>query len=218
MTGLDAFRNGALVMWRHWRLEEDRWLYDLRSDPHQDHDVAVEHAEVVGRMRAHLDQWWAGVRGQVMPPQRIVIGSPQENPSMLSACDWLDVFIDQQRQIRRGERKSGAWHLVVEQAGDYILELRRWPKESSLALNAGIEATPVTDGTYERGQALPIRTARLKIGDRVMLSKPDPSNQFVRFKVSLSKGPGTLQTWFDEPRVAGPCGLSCDTAWNPQQA
>ena len=31
-----------------------------------------------------------------MEPQRVVIGSDRENPMMLTACEWLDVFIDQQ--------------------------------------------------------------------------------------------------------------------------
>ena len=32
----------------------------------------------------------------------MIIGSPQENPSRLTACEWLDVFVDQQNQIRNG--------------------------------------------------------------------------------------------------------------------
>ncbi len=45
-------RDGAAVLWNEWRLLENRELYNVESDPHQDHDVAAEHPEVVAKMRA----------------------------------------------------------------------------------------------------------------------------------------------------------------------
>ncbi len=50
-----------------------------------------------------------------MQVQRVVIGNDRENPMLLTACEWLDVFIDQQSQVRNGELKNGVWHLVVDQ-------------------------------------------------------------------------------------------------------
>jgi arylsulfatase A-like enzyme len=50
-------RNGAAVLWKRWRLLENRMLFDLDSDPHQDHDVAANHPDVVSKMRAH---WTSG--------------------------------------------------------------------------------------------------------------------------------------------------------------
>ena len=61
-------------------------------------------------------------------PQRVVVGSDQENPSRLTACEWLDVFVDQQGQVRKGVEKSGYWLLDVHQPGTYEFELRRCPK------------------------------------------------------------------------------------------
>ena len=34
-------RDGAAVLWKQWRLLENRELYDIQEDPHQDHDVSV---------------------------------------------------------------------------------------------------------------------------------------------------------------------------------
>jgi hypothetical protein len=53
-------------------------------------------------------------------------------------CEWLDVFIDQQTQVMRGERKFGYWLLEVAEAGEYEFELRRWPKESNIALRENL--------------------------------------------------------------------------------
>ena len=200
-------REGACVMWRHWRLLEDRELYDLRTDPHQDRDVAAEHPEVVLQMRAHLDQWWAEVEERVSIPQRVVIGHTAENPMMLSACEWLDVFVDQQVQIRRGVRSNGAWHLTVAEAGEYEFELRRWPRESGLRLTDAIDRTEVTDGVYVAGNALPIAAARLRIEDQFDdTATPDDAGESVRFVARLTPGDIELQSWMLDEEGQALCG------------
>ena len=52
----------AAVLWKRWRLLEDRELYDLASDPLQKKNVIGEHPEVVAKMRKHLYSWWDGVK------------------------------------------------------------------------------------------------------------------------------------------------------------
>lgn len=189
-------KNGAGVMWKNWRLLENRELYDVVADPHQDHNVAAEHPELVAKMRRHLDAWWDGVKEDVMVPQRVIIGSEHENPMLLTACEWLDIFVDQQTQIRRGVMKNGIWHLNVDKTGTYLFELRRWPRESGLALDAGAAPTKVTDGQFISGKAIPISSARMRIGDFDQTRSPDRGGQSVTFNVSLKPGPIELQTWF----------------------
>lgn len=189
-------RDGACVMWKQWRLLENRELYDVEQDPHQDRNVAPQHPEVVAKMRAHLNQWWDGVKDDVLTPQRVVIGDESENPLLLSACEWLDVFVDQQIQIRRGVLKNGAWQVTVAQPGVYEFELRRWPRESDLKLSAGCPETKVTDGTYIPGAPLPIGSARLRVNDDV-LDIPESNKEGTAFvaRKSLSVGPTELQTY-----------------------
>lgn len=158
--------------------------------------MAADHPEVVARMRAHLSAWWDEVKSPVSEPQRVVIGSEAENPLMLTACEWLDVFVDQQRQIRRGEEKNGVWHLIIDRPGRYAIELRRWPKESGLALTEGIPATPVTDGRYVAGRPMAIASARLRIGNQEAVGVLQPDGQSFRCDVTLDAGPTELQTWF----------------------
>ena len=121
---------------------------------------------------------------------------------MLTACEWLDVFVDQQGQIRRGTRKSGYWLLDVAQDGEYEFELRRWPRE----FDRGIDEGFTDDG---RG-ALPINQASLFINDYHHLSigekrpygfegvtKPvRQGDRSVKFSLSLKKRPMALHTWF----------------------
>jgi arylsulfatase A-like enzyme len=189
-------REGALVLWKQWRLLEDRELYDVSADPHQDHDVAEKHPEVVAAMRAHLDSWWDSVKRDVLEPQRVIIGHDAENPLLLTACEWLDVFVDQQRQIRAGERKNGVWHLTVARPGRYEFTLRRWPKESGLRLEAAAPAVDVVDGHYAAGRAIPIASGRIKLGSHEVAAEPMSDGCGVRFEIDLEAGPTELQTWF----------------------
>lgn len=192
-------REGAGVLWKSWRFLENRMLFNVKNDLHQDHDVAARHPEVVARMRAHLNAWWDEVKDDVMEPQRVIIGSPEENPATLSACEWLDVFVDQQIQIRNGATKNGVWHITVAQAGEYTLELRRFPKESDKSLNESVPAIKVTDGSYPGGPGFDIRKARLRIGSQDQEKNVAVTDQSITFNANLSKGETTLQTWFLGP-------------------
>jgi len=190
-------REGAAVLWKRWRLLEDRALYDLESDPLQQTNVIDEHPEVAARMRAHLDAWWKEVAPIANDPQRVIIGHEAENPMMLTACEWLDVFIDQQRQVRRADLKNGWWELEVAEAGTYEFELRRWPREADLPLTAGLPATKVTDGTLAEGRPLPIAAARLKLGlHPIQRKRVEPGQKAVTFTARLEEGPTRLYTWF----------------------
>lgn len=199
-------RDGAAVLWKKWRLLENRRLYNVQDDPHQDNDVASQHPEIVAKLSQHLNQWWDGVKDDVMEPQRVIIGNDAENPSILTACEWLDVFVDQQVQIRRGVRKNGIWHLRVAQPGTYTFELRRWPRESRLKLEAGLPATTVTDGVYPPGQAFPIASARIKIGDVQKDSTPSDDGTSIRFTAELTEGDVELRTWMLDNNGSEICG------------
>ncbi len=194
-------KDKSVVLWKRWRLIENRELYNLENDPMQTTDVVDQHPEVVIKMRNYLDNWWDNVKGIANKPQRIIIGSDAENPIMLTACDWLDVFVDQQWQVKRGTEKNGYWLLDVDQAGTYEFELRRWPKELDRPLSEA-------ESDFEKTE---LATARLYI-DAVVHQKEympysyegaklklSPEDKSATFQIELKKGPIALHTWFDKP-------------------
>ncbi|MEM8901654.1 MAG: sulfatase-like hydrolase/transferase, partial [Bacteroidota bacterium] len=191
-------KDGAGVLWKNWRLLENRELYDITADPHQDHDVASEHPEVVAKMRAHLDAWWDEVKGTVNEPQRVIIGSKHENPMLVSACEWLDVFVDQQIQTRYGPKENGVWHLRVAEAGEYEFELRRWPQESGFRLREGIPEKKVTDGTFIKGVSFPIHSAQLTVGNESKLVEVAEEDVSANFSFELEAGDIEIQSWFND--------------------
>jgi arylsulfatase A-like enzyme len=187
---------GAAVLWKRWRWLEDRELYDLDSDPLQNKNIAAEQPEIAKLLREKLQAWWKAMPAGINEPQRIVIGHKAENPSLLTACEWWDVFVDQQGQVRRGERKNGVWHLEVAEAGSYTFELRRWPRESGASLRSGLLATQVTDGWMGKGEAIPIAAAKLKVGAQELRQSADGEASHVTFTTELPAGPLEMQASF----------------------
>jgi arylsulfatase A-like enzyme len=202
-------KEGAAVLWKGWRLLESRELYNLNVDPLQKENVYEQNLEVVKRMENRLDIWWDKVKDDVNEPQKIVIGTENENPSILTACDWLDVFIDQQPQISRGDRKNSYWCLDVAQEGDYEIELRRWPKETDSPI-AG-KCTMIDRNGNIGGTALPIVSASIYIGGMELRSISEktpygfegltkevtPEDKAISFDVHLKRGPIYLHTFFE---------------------
>ena len=192
----------AAVLWKRWRFLENRALYNLEHDPLQKKDVIEKHPEVVEKMRNHLNSWWEEVKDNANEVQKIIIGHKAENPMMITACEWLDVFVDQQRQIKRGTIKSGYWMLDVAEAGHYEIELSRWPKEAGVPIR----------GKVQGGKALDIKNASIYLNGYNLLSidekKPygfegliKPVNDkdiTIKFNVELKAGPLALHTFFGQ--------------------
>jgi arylsulfatase len=199
-------KGDACVLWKSWRLVSDRELYDLASDPGQQQNVFDRHPEVVAQMRGHYDRWWDGVAPRVNQFNRIILGSEAENPSLLSPCEWADVFLDQMAQVRRGERKNGVWHVELEREGTYEITLRRWPEEADTPITAGTPEFRVTDGVLPAGAALPIAKARVKIGSVDVSAPVGAGDKAVTFQVMLHRGPAELQTWFYDDQGQEICG------------
>lgn len=199
-------RDGAGVLWKDWRLIENRELYNISSDPQQEKNVASEYPEIVQKMRNHLNNWWDGVKVGVTDIQRVVIGNEMENPSLLTACEWLDVFVDQQKQVRWGVEKNGVWYVTIDQAGQYQFELRRWPKESGLTLRDSVTATKVTDGVFEKGVPFSIHSAKIRIGDKELSKNAGEIDEELTFTMNLEKGDTAIQTWFFDENEMEICG------------
>ena len=120
----------------------------------------------------------------------------------MTACEWLDVFVDQKKQIKNGVRKNGYWLLDVAEAGEYDIELRRWPKETD-----GRISDKLPDGS---GTALPIKIANLYFsghnhrtisekrayGFEGLFKKVTNEDTGIVFTMNLNKGPTALHTWF----------------------
>ncbi|MEY2880952.1 MAG: Arylsulfatase [Verrucomicrobiota bacterium] len=199
-------RGDATVLRDRWRLVADKELYDLATDPAQTTNVIAQHADIAARLRADYAQWWDGVAPRVNEFSALIVGSDAENPVQLSPADWADAFLDQAAQVRAGVRRNGPWHIEVARAGEYRIELRRWPRESGAAIRAALPPRPHAFGTFAAGVALPVAAARLRVGEFDARRAVGESDASVAFTTPLPSGRTQLQTWFldaDGKEIAG---------------
>jgi arylsulfatase len=197
----------SAVMWNKWRLVKGKELYDIKSDPGQNRDLAGDHPDVVKKLRDHYEKWWAGVEPLVDDFVPVVVGSDRENPVTLTAADWANVYCDNMQNLRAGLNRNGPWHLLAEKDGTYEIELRRWPREADAPIRAGVPAFKAVDGGLPPGKALPVVRARLRVGD-VDESRPvGPTDKGITFTVPLKAGTKTrMQTWFYDAEGKQLCG------------
>jgi len=172
----------SAAMTEQWRLIDGKELYDIVADPGQKKDVAADHPEVVERLRADYETWWASLEPAMKRTVRYDLGGA-ENPMTLGSHDWLMPGVKQaawhQGHIQRGSLINGPWAVNVKRAGTYEISLWRW--------------APYI------GKPMDIKEARLTVGtvDEKMAVTPDATN--AAFRVSLPEGPAMLQTWLTRP-------------------
>ena len=196
----------AAVMTAQWRLvnpspdglTESLELYDIQKDPGQKDNMAAHHAPIVERLSREYDEWWKTASQLHNAPVRIVLGNDRENPSRLTCHDWHGGGADaswNQRAIRQGPAANGFWAVHVEQAATYRIELRRWPRELDLPINAAYrDAKPNREKVP--GKAISAVRAKLSIAGVEQELPVASEDKAAIFTVKLPRGPAELRTWF----------------------
>ena len=180
--------NQAVVMNGKWRLIGGDKLYDIARDPHQDNNVIQAFPEVAKAMKSHYDKWYERARQSFEKQRYITIGSPQANPLILYASDWQGDYCDNRSGLTQG-KGVGYWDLIVDRAGIYKLELRRWPKESGKSMTEGYRG-PGDKGASARA----IAAANVQIAGRNYTLDSDKEATHATFNVRLSAGKAKLAT------------------------
>ncbi|MFC1528609.1 sulfatase-like hydrolase/transferase, partial [Candidatus Latescibacterota bacterium] len=92
-------------------------LYDIENDPYEIDNIAAKHPDVVQKMLADYENWFSDVTSErdYHHPQKIYIGTPYENPVMLSRFDWRGF---------RARLGLGWWDVNVTRSGRYNITLR----------------------------------------------------------------------------------------------
>ncbi len=192
----------SAVMTDQYRLINGKELYDMFADRSQTQDIAGKHPDVVRRLRAFYDEWWAELEPTFAQTTEIYLGHPKANPVRLTSHDWIADGSTpwNQRHIRNGERRpsnTGFWAVKVIESGDYEVELRRWPREIDHPIRASLPAgAPVPGVTAFRaveGQAFPAVSATLTIGGKTLTQAVGAGDKAVTFRLPLK--PGKDELW-----------------------
>lgn len=99
-------------------------LYDIANDPGEQLNIASQRPEIVRKMLEEYEDWFADVSARGFAPPRIHVGTPHENPVILTRQDW--------RGPEAGWRKKdlGYWEILVAENGNYDINLRFAPLDT----------------------------------------------------------------------------------------
>lgn len=201
----------SCVMMDRWRLVNRDELYDIEADPLQTTNIADRRPDIVEQLRAGYEDWWAQCAQQMDDDIPISLGAPEQRETVLRSHD-LRTELDHgavwsQEQVRAGTFCAGWWEVMVEQAGVYEFELRRWPEEAGHTISGGIRGedvefrrdavAPGSEGHYEGGVALGYDTASLRIsGLEPMFAQVGAEDVAATFTVALEPGARHLRATF----------------------
>ena len=179
---------GSAVLTKRWRLVEGEKLFDIRADPSQSCDLAAKHPDVVKKLRAAHEKWYADV-SKGMRPCHIVLGDPAQDPMTLTSQEW---YLEggnppwSQGSVRNAQPGTGPWYVEVEKPGAFEIALRRWPEELDLPITAAPRGCKAIDAVK----------AQIRIGDvdeTIPVGKADAA---AVFRVQLKAGKTQLWTYF----------------------
>ena len=139
MQNLIKYRSYT-VMDDNWRLVNGEELYHIKTDLAQKNNVREQHPEVALRLAEGYEKWWTSIMAEG-PNEKygyIKVGSPNENPSRISAHDMFTGKHGgawHQDGASVASQATGRWKIEFIEDGKYSITLRRFPRESKLAIN-----------------------------------------------------------------------------------
>lgn len=156
---LVKYKNYA-VMDNDWRLVNGTELYRIAEDIGQTTNVISQHPLVAEKLALGYENWWQSIKDEGVMERYayIKVGAKAENPSRISTHDmhtgkfkhmWHQYGAITTSQV------TGTWKIEVVADGDYKISLRRFPRESGLAINATFAAQ---EKDVQLGQTMPAST------------------------------------------------------------
>ncbi len=196
-TGPKKFQSAVLR--NQLRLVHGTELYDVSTDRAPAKDLAAARPEIVAELRRSYEDWWATVAPRLNDYVPVSLGAVAQPVVELTSSDWQDAYADNSNHVRNavGGPRGGPWHVQVERAGDYDIELRRWPFD----LNA-----PLDGNVTPPGKALPIAAAQVAVAGQTHRTATKPGDLSARFRLRLPAGRTTLQAWFQDAAGTDLCG------------
>ncbi|RED94656.1 arylsulfatase [Marinoscillum furvescens] len=184
------------VMDEHWRLVDGDKLYDMRVDRGQENNVIGNYPEVAARLAVGYERWWQSFIDEGVDEKYayIKVGSPYENPTKISAHDLISgryANAWHQNSAIRPSPAGGSWKIEFVADGEYTITLRRFPRESQLAINATFPAQEKTieyDRVAPAGEKNDFKKAFLYLADFSKSQDINDGQEEVTFKARIPAG------------------------------
>lgn len=130
-------------------------LYDIEKDPGEIDNIADDHPQLVKSMIESYENWYRDVTAALnyWDPQRIYIGSPEENPTQLSRFDLQTMT------------RLPYWSARVTKAGDYRFTLTFPPAKKDTTAYVRLGTVQVSQPISAGATSCTFKTVTLPAGD-----------------------------------------------------
>ena len=195
LQNLIKYKNYS-VMDDNWRLVNGAELYDMKVDRSQKVNVIDTHTVEKEKLAAGYEKWWQSFLDEGVDHRYayIKVGSPHENPIRISSHDMLTGkfgHVWHQYGAATASQATGRWKIEFVEDGDYTITLRRFPRESGLAIN---ETFPAAEKPIELDRAMPasvksdFTSAYLYVANIAKSAKIEEGQDEVTFKGTVPAG------------------------------
>lgn len=134
-------------------------LYDLRTDPYENQNVADEHQEIAARLLDSYRAWFRDVSAtRGYDPPRIQIGTTHENPTVLTRQDWRGPHANWKQD------GFGVWEVEAPHAGTYDVAIRHTPRPEPAEAHLAVGPVNVEQKTDPGSQLCTFRSVRIPSG------------------------------------------------------
>lgn len=161
------------VKTERWRLVDGEKLYNIKQDPRQSNNIADQFPEVVKKLRAAYEDYWADLPEQETTLSRMVLGAIGGERISLSAMEWYKGDSPWNHKHFQSNA-NGAWAIEVAKECKYQFKCYIYPKEADKPMG--------------------ITKAKIKVGTQSLETDVDPNSRFVSFELHLKKGQYDLET------------------------
>lgn len=161
---MDTQRQQNLIKYKSYSVMDDNYrlvngneLYNITKDRGQENNIIEEKPEVAARLAEGYERWWQSFLDEGVDEKYayIKVGSPYENPTRISSHDLIVGAykgVWHQNGAISAAQAGGVWKIEFVEDGEYSITLRRFPRESGLAIN---ETFPAQEKRIELDRTAP---------------------------------------------------------------
>ncbi|MFI3172860.1 MAG: arylsulfatase [Eubacteriales bacterium] len=180
-------------------VDVDPEIYDISIDPYEERDCHKEYEELGIELTRYYEEWYDERLEEAMKYSPIYL--TKDHPVKMTCHAWHECtkMCFSQKNVREGVDGNGYFSMKVEDAGVYTFELRRYPRESGLALDATCEALLRNEQIYEdwcEGRSYKIVAADIRMAGQREEATVKQGQESVTFALQLPQGEYHLRTRF----------------------
>jgi arylsulfatase A-like enzyme len=189
------------VMDMDYRLVDGNKLYNVTKDLKQSNNIIAQHPEVAERLALAYEKWWQSLVDEGVNERYayIKVGTPYEKPSRLMSHDMLTGKLNKawhQHGVITADQATGFWKVEFVEDGQYKISLRRFARESGLAINETFPAEKPTRRIAEPAPASvksDFTEAFLYVGKHKKTTKIEGDEDEISYTLDMAAGKYDLQ-------------------------